>query len=33
MEGEIWQVLPEVLGRPLAREEREEILGYGPEGV
>jgi len=31
---EAWPQIPiEVLGRPLSREEREEILGYGPEGV
>ena len=30
---EAWPQIPqEVLGRPLSREEREEILGYGPEG-
>jgi antitoxin VapB len=34
LEDEIWpQVPPEALGRPLTREEREAILGYGPEGV
>ncbi len=34
LEDEIWpQVPPEVIGKPLTREEREEILGYGPEGV
>lgn len=34
LEGEIWpQVPPEVLGRPISREQREAILGYGPEGV
>lgn len=31
---EAWpQIPPSVLGRPLSRREREEILGYGPEGV
>ena len=31
---EAWpQVPPEVIGRPLSREEREAILGYGPEGA
>ena len=31
---EAWPQVPkEVLGRPLSREEREEILGYGPEGA
>jgi antitoxin VapB len=34
LEGEIWpQVPPEVLGKPISRERREAILGYGPEGV
>jgi len=28
-----WATLPPgVLGRPVTKEEREEILGYGPEG-
>ena len=31
---EAWpQVPPDVLGKPLTRAEREEILGYGTEGV
>ncbi len=34
LEGEAWpQVPPEILGVPISRREREEILGYGPEGV
>jgi len=34
LEEEVWpHVPPDVLGRPLTKEEREEILGYGPEGV
>jgi antitoxin VapB len=34
LEREIWpQVPPEVLGKPISREQREAILGYGPEGV
>lgn len=34
LEDEIWpQIPPGVLGKPISREEREEILGYGPEGV
>ncbi len=34
LEGEIWpQVPPEVLGKPISRERREAILGYGSEGV
>jgi len=31
---EIWShIPPEVLGRTISKEEREEILGYGPDGV
>lgn len=31
---EAWPQLPEgERGRPLSKQEREEILGYGPEGV
>jgi len=31
---EIWpQIPPEVLGRTISKEEREEILGYGPDGA
>ncbi len=34
LEGEIWpQVPPEALGKPISREQREAVLGYGPEGV
>jgi antitoxin VapB len=34
LEDEIWpQIPPAVLGKPITREEREAILGYGPEGV
>ena len=34
LEGEAWPQVPaEILGRPLSRDERERILGYGPEGV
>jgi len=35
LEDEIWPLItPELLGRPpLTKTEREEILGYGPEGV
>jgi antitoxin VapB len=33
-EGEIWPQVPlEVLGKAISREQREAILGYGPEGV
>jgi antitoxin VapB len=32
--GEIWpQIPPEALGKQISREQREAILGYGPEGV
>jgi len=31
---EVWPTLPpEVLGKTITKEEREEILGYGPDGV
>ena len=31
---EVWpQVLPEFRGRAISREEQDEVLGYGPEGV
>lgn len=34
LERDVWpQVPPEELGRPISRAEREEILGYGPDGV
>ncbi|HEV2998861.1 MAG TPA: type II toxin-antitoxin system VapB family antitoxin [Solirubrobacteraceae bacterium] len=34
LEQEVWSQVPHrMLGRPLSRGEREEILGYGPEGV
>jgi antitoxin VapB len=34
LEDEIWPLIPpEELGRPLSKEEREEILGFGPDGV
>jgi antitoxin VapB len=34
LEGEIWPQVPsEVLGKSISREQREAILGYGPEGV
>jgi antitoxin VapB len=34
LEGEIWpQVPPEILGKTISREQREAILGYGPDGV
>jgi antitoxin VapB len=34
LEQEVWSQVPrKALGRPLSRSEREEVLGYGPEGV
>jgi antitoxin VapB len=34
LEEEVWpRVPPQVLGRRLTRREKEEILGYGAEGV
>jgi antitoxin VapB len=34
LEEEIWPLIPEdQLGKPLSKEEEEEILGIGPEGV
>lgn len=34
LEDEAWPQIPEPLrGQPITKEEREDILGYGPEGV
>lgn len=34
LEREIWSQIPaSVLGKPVSKKEREEILGYGPDGV
>ncbi len=34
LEDEVWpHVPPEIRGKGLSKEEREEILGYGPHGV
>lgn len=34
LEEEIWpRIPPDVLGKPVSKAEREEILGYGPGGV
>jgi antitoxin VapB len=34
LEQEVWSQVPQqTLGRPLSRREREQLLGYGPEGV
>jgi antitoxin VapB len=34
LEDEIWPLIPpDELGKPLSKEEQEEILGLGPDGV
>lgn len=34
LEREVWPRVPkQLLGRKISKKEREEILGYGPEGV
>ncbi len=34
LQNRIWPQVPrQVLGRSVSKKEREEILGYGPEGV
>lgn len=34
LEREVWpRIPPEILGRGISREEQDEILGYGAEGV
>jgi antitoxin VapB len=34
LENEAWPQIPDSqLGQPITKEEREAILGYGPEGV
>lgn len=34
LEEEVWPIIPvAVKGKRLSKAEREEILGYGPEGV
>jgi antitoxin VapB len=34
METEVWpNIPPELLGKTITKEEREEMLGYGPDGV
>jgi antitoxin VapB len=34
METEVWpNIPPELLGKTISKEEREEMLGYGPDGV
>jgi antitoxin VapB len=34
LEREVWpNIPPELLGRTVTRDEIEEVLGYGPEGV
>jgi antitoxin VapB len=33
LEDEVWPLIPsDALGVPISKEEREEILGFGPEG-
>jgi antitoxin VapB len=33
LERSVWpQIAPELLGRPISKQEEDEILGYGPEG-
>lgn len=33
LETEIWPLIPDRGGPPMTKEEVEDILGYGPEGV
>lgn len=34
LQTEVWPSIPaDVRGRPLTKQEEEEILGYGPDGV
>jgi antitoxin VapB len=34
LEEEIWPLIPpDELGKPISKEEWEDILGFGPEGV
>ena len=34
LEDEIWPLIPpDELGKPLSKEEQEDILGFGPDGV
>jgi antitoxin VapB len=34
LEEEIWPLIPaETRGKPITKEEVEEILGFGPDGV
>jgi antitoxin VapB len=33
LEAEIWPLIPDRGGRPMTKEEVEDILGFGPEGV
>jgi antitoxin VapB len=34
LQTEVWPSIPaDVRGRPLTKQEKEEILGYGPDGV
>ncbi len=34
LEQEVWNGIPAaMLGKPMSKQEREKLLGYGPEGV
>ncbi len=33
LENEVWPKVPAELRQGISKQEREEILGYGPEGV
>jgi antitoxin VapB len=34
LQNEVWPLIPpELRGKKLTKEEEEEILGYGPDGV
>ena len=34
LEREVWSAIPpELLGRKVTREEEDEVLGFGPDGV
>jgi antitoxin VapB len=34
LEEEVWpNIPPDVLGKPISKEEEDKILGYGPDGV
>jgi antitoxin VapB len=34
LERTVWSIIPsDLFGRPVTKEEEDEILGYGPDGV